>query len=180
MGEFEQRRAEEREPKAVEAVEPEAPEQRPLDRLASDVGNRALARLARDGAGILPSGRAHPQVESLIATTRGGGQPLDDRSRDRLAAPLGDSLGDVRVHTGGYADSLARAVSARAFTTGADVYFAEGEYQPGSGSGDRPLAHELTHVAQQRGAPTAGPLLVSQPGEPLEAEAETASGDLAG
>ena len=70
------------------------------------------------------------------------------------------------------ANALTRSVSARAFTTGADVYFAGGEYRPGSSEGDRLLAHELTHVVQQRGAPASGPLQVSQPGDALEVEAD--------
>jgi hypothetical protein len=58
-----------------------------------------------------------------------------------------------------------------------DVYFAEGEYKPGSPSGDELLAHELTHVVQQRGARTAGPLTVSEPGDSSEREAEAVARD---
>ena len=86
----------------------------------------------------------------------------------------------MRVHTDETANALAASVSARAFTTGNDLYFAQGEYSPGSGSGDRLLAHELSHVVQQRGAPTSGPLTVSQPGEPLEVEADQAANELLG
>jgi hypothetical protein len=76
------------------------------------------------------------------------------------------------VHTDETADSLARAVSATAITTGNDIYFASGRYRPGSTAGDRLLAHELAHVAQQRGATACGPLVVSRPEDPLELEAE--------
>ena len=158
---------------------PEAPEPDSLERLASNVGNRAFATLAREGAGILPDGRAHPDVEAAIARGRGSGAPLDGGVRGRLGPSLGDDLADVRVHADDHSDALARSVSARAFTTGSDLYFAKGEYAPGSGEGDRLLAHELTHVVQQRGAPTGGPLTVSQPGDALEAEADRAAGELA-
>ena len=84
------------------------------------------------------------------------------------------------MHTDATADGLARAVSARAFTTGSDVYFASGEYRPGSSDGDRLLAHELSHVVQQRGAPTSGPLVVSQPGDTQELEADRATDELLG
>jgi hypothetical protein len=86
----------------------------------------------------------------------------------------------VRVHNDGTADALARSVSARAFTVGSDLYFASGEYRPGSSDGDHLLAHELTHVVQQRGAPANGPLTVSKPGDSLETEAESVSDGLAG
>ena len=66
-------------------------------------------------------------------------------------------------------------MSARAFTTGTDVFFASGEYRPGPSSGEELLAHELAHVVQQRGAPTSGPLVVSQPGDALEVDADRAA-----
>jgi hypothetical protein len=142
-------------------------------RLAATVGNRAFgAMIGRVGEGILPDGTAHPDVEAMIARTRGAGSPLAPGSRESASAELGDSLDDVRVHHDDTADALARSVSARAFTTGADVYFARGEYQPGASSGDELLTHELAHVVQQRGAPTTGPLTVSMPGDALETEAE--------
>jgi len=158
----------------------EAPERRPLEQLASGVGNRAFGALAREGAGILPDGRAHPDVEAAIARSRGGGQALDPATREQVAPAVGDHLADVRIHTGPEADALTRSVSARAYTTGSDVYFAEGEYSPKSSEGESLLAHELTHVAQQRGAATSGPLVVSQPGDALEAEADSVSSELRG
>ena len=149
-----------------------------LERLASSVGNRAFGELAREGAGILPSGMAHPDVQEAIARRRGKGAPLETGMRERLESSLGEPLGDVRVHTDPEADALARSVSARAFTTGTDVYFAQGEFRPSTGDGQRLIGHELAHVVQQRGAPTSGPLRVSQPGEPLEREADDVSRDI--
>jgi hypothetical protein len=149
-------------------------------RLASAVGNRAFSGLVADeGAGILPDGRVHASVESGIARTRGTGESLEPGLRTQFGTPLGDPLHDVRVHTDANADALARSVDARAFTTGSDLYFARGEYSPGSDEGDRLLAHELAHVVQQRGAPTSGPMVVSQPGDALETEAEAAADELA-
>ncbi len=166
-----------REPRAPSG---EAPELSPAERLASSIGNRAFAALARHGDGILPDGRAHPDVESAIGAARGGGRPLDDGVRDRFAGALGDPLEDVRVHDGPDAQQLAASVAARAFAVGRDVFFAEGQHRPGTADGDRLLAHELTHVAQQRGAPEGGGLTVSQPGDALEREADRAADELAG
>jgi hypothetical protein len=162
---------------APEAAESEVS---PAQRLASTVGNQAFSALARQGSGILPDGRAHPDVEQTIAKTRGGGQALDSTTRETVGGALGDPLSDVRVHTDSTANALASSVSARAFTTGSDVYFGKGEYQPGSSEGNRLLAHELSHVVQQRGAPTEGPMTVSQPGEALENEADQASSGIYG
>jgi hypothetical protein len=166
---------------APEAPAPSEREQRsPMARLASDVGNRAfsstlarspLAREAEQGAGILDDGTVHSDVQSTIDSTRGSGSGLDGGVAGRLSGSLGD-LSDVRVHTDDTSDRLNRSVSARAFATGTDVYFAKGEYNPGSETGDKLIAHELAHVVQQRGSSASGPLTVSQPGDAIEQEAD--------
>lgn len=168
----------------LQAPEPPAQAEReersPMARLASDVGNQAfastlgrspLAREAEQGAGILPDGTVHGEVQSAINSTRGAGSSLDPGVAGKLGGSLGD-LSDVRVHTDDTADQLNRSVSARAFATGTDVYFAKGEYNPGSAAGDKLIAHELAHVVQQRGSSSSGPLTVSQPGDTMEREAD--------
>jgi hypothetical protein len=145
--------------------------------LHRSAGNRATGRALgrwRDGAGIGPGGLVHPDVQSAIASVRGAGTPLDHGAAGRLGAAYGDTLADVRVHADEHADALASAVSARAFTVGPDIFFAAGEYRPGTRGGDELLAHEVAHVVQQRGAPDTGPLVVSQPGDALERDAEAA------
>jgi hypothetical protein len=150
----------------------EAEPAEPLYQLASSVGNQGFSStLAREGAGIMPGGQVHPEVQSAIDSSRGSGATLDGGVRERFEPDLGD-LSDVRVHADDHADGLNRSVSARAFATGTDVYFAKGEYQPGSADGDRLIAHELAHVVQQRGAPAGGALTVSEPGDALEREAD--------
>ena len=96
--------------------------------VASSVGNRAFGQLIgrTPGDGITARRRRASRVASTIATNNGSGHTLEPRTRDRLAPTVGDPLADVRVHTDATADSLARSVSARAFTTGTDVYFASG------------------------------------------------------
>jgi Domain of unknown function (DUF4157) len=149
-----------------------------LSGLTSAIGNVAFSAFAQSGAGLLPGGRVHPDVEQAIARTRGSGTSVDREVRKRAAPMLGDSLDDVQVHTGATADALTNSVSARAFTTGTDIYFGPGEYRPGTSAGDELIAHELTHVAQQRGASTSGPLTVTEPGDALEAEADAAAREL--
>jgi hypothetical protein len=166
------RAAQQRQPEAPERI----PDQRsPLQRLAGDVGNRAfgnvIARM-RDGDGVLPGGLVHPQVEAAIAASRGAGKPLDRSVASTLSPAMGASLDGVRVHTGDGAAALARAVTARAFTVGNDIYFGRGEYRPGTSDGNQLIAHEVAHTIQQRGAPQTGPLAVSQPGDALEREAD--------
>jgi hypothetical protein len=145
-------------------------------RLASAVGNCAFrSAVAEPGSGLLPGGAVHSDVANTIAARRGGGAALDEPVRERMAGGLGDPLADVRIHTDDTAAALARAVSARAFATGSDVYFDRGEYRPGTGDGDRLIAHELAHVVQQRGAVASGPLTVTEPGGALERDADAAA-----
>jgi hypothetical protein len=160
--------------------EPKAPDPaQPLHELISNIGNRAFSEsIAREAAGILPGGEVHPAVQSTISNARGGGSSLDAGVQERFTSSLGD-LSDVRVHTDDTADRLNRSVAARAFATGTDVFFAQGEYNPGSPAGDKLIAHELAHVVQQRGAPSGGPLTVSQPGDSLESEADAVASEIA-
>jgi hypothetical protein len=90
-------------------------------------------------------------LEERINRARGTGQPLSDIAQKPMESVFGTDFSGVRVHTGTEADTLNRQLNARAFTTGQDIFFREGEYNPGSGSGQRLIAHELTHVVQQTG-----------------------------
>ena len=147
----------------------------PAARVAAALGNKGFARIIarmRDGEGLLPGGVVHPDVEAAIGAAHGGGRALDRAVSDHVGSALGDSLSDVRIHADGAAAALTRSVSARAFTVGSDIFFAPGEYRPGSPAGRELLTHELVHVVQQRDAARSGPLTVSEPGDSLEREAE--------
>jgi Domain of unknown function (DUF4157) len=132
---------------------------RPPAAAAGAAGNAALARLMRvqraelavQGDGPLDGG-----IAAAIEAERGGGSALPEGVRGDMEAHLGVDLGAVRVHTGSTADTLNRSVTAEAFTSGTDVFFSSGRYDPASSSGRELLAHELTHVVQQS-AGAAGP-----------------------
>ncbi|MEM7797612.1 MAG: DUF4157 domain-containing protein [Chloroflexota bacterium] len=88
-------------------------------------------------------------VEGDIERQRGSGQSLPDDTRSHMEGTLGSDLGNVRVHTDTKANELSESLNAKAFTTGSDIFFGSGEYDPASQSGQKLLAHELTHVVQQ-------------------------------
>lgn len=92
-----------------------------------------------------------PDLETSINQARGGGQPMADNIRKPMEQAFGADFSGVKVHTDGQSDQLNRSIQARAFTTGQDVFFGQGEYNPGSRGGQELLAHELTHVVQQSG-----------------------------
>jgi hypothetical protein len=88
-----------------------------------------------------------PRVVSQVL--RSPGHPLDSSTRAFFEPRFGRDLSHVRIHSGAEAAVSARSIQAHAYTAGSDIVFAQGQYAPGSSSGRRLLAHELTHVAQQ-------------------------------
>lgn len=96
-------------------------------------------------------GTASAQLESAINSSRGGGQPLPVSLQREMGAAMGADFSGVRVHTGSSSDQMNRSVQSKAFTTGQDIHFKSGEYDPSSKEGQKLLAHELTHVVQQNG-----------------------------
>jgi hypothetical protein len=90
-------------------------------------------------------------VKRAIRTIQGRGRPLSARTRSFFESRFGRDMGNVRVHTGRTADQLARSLGATAFTIGTDIVFRSSAYRPGTRTGKRLLAHELTHVVQQAG-----------------------------
>jgi hypothetical protein len=94
---------------------------------------------------------ATPDLENSIESARGSGQSLSENIREPMEQAFGADFSGVKVHTDGQSDQLNQSIQARAFTTGQDIFFREGQYDPGSQGGQELLAHELTHVVQQNG-----------------------------
>ncbi|MGN6510695.1 MAG: eCIS core domain-containing protein [Chitinophaga sp.] len=109
-----------------------------------------ITPVQRHGAAPVPAVGA--RTESAINSSRGGGQGLPSETRGFMESRFGRDFGDVRVHADDHAAQLSDTLSARAFTTGNDIFFNKGQYAPQSSSGRQLLAHELTHVVQQNGA----------------------------
>ena len=95
-------------------------------------------------------------IEERINSTRGEGQPLPQTTRHHMEYRFGHDFSHVRIHTGTSAHRLNHELNALAFTTGTHIYFAPGQFQPGTRPGQHLLAHELTHVVQQAGGAGGG------------------------
>lgn len=149
----------------------------------SDTPGRSIvlaAQLQRKEAS-LPSHPSLPDEEGHIGqriqNARGGGNALPTPARSLLEAGLKADLSNVRIHTTTEADTLARSVNATAFTTGADIFFRSGMYNPTSENGLHLLAHEATHTVQQSvgpvaGIPVADNLQLNEPHDRFEREAD--------
>jgi hypothetical protein len=154
-------------------------------RLQREAGNAAVARLLDDEAGGSDeAGAADEQSAAdqspVLGVIGSGGAPLDAGVRSTMETGLGADFGDVRIHTDEPAAASAQSVQARAYTVGSDVVFDKGAYQPGSPEGMHTLAHELTHVVQQRSgpvdaSPAAGGIAVSDPSDRFEQAAEASA-----
>ncbi|MEH2105018.1 eCIS core domain-containing protein [Nostoc sp.] len=94
---------------------------------------------------------AASDLETSIQQERGSGQPLSDDIRQPMEQSFGTDFSGVKIHTDSRSDQLNQSIQARAFTTGQDIFFRQGEYAPESNGGKELLAHELTHVVQQNG-----------------------------
>ena len=148
------------------------------------LGQASVLRLQRaaGNAGVAQLLDGETEQESPVKEVvgRGGGTPLEPAVRQRMEASFGTDFSDVRVHAGGTAAASAQAVDAHAYTVGNEIVLGDGQ-TPGSASHERTLAHELTHVVQQRsgpvdGTPMAGGISVSDPGDRFERAAETTAG----
>jgi len=131
---------------------------------------KPIQRVGPEG-GPVPS-----DVESAISRARGGGQPLESGLRAQMGETMGYDFGEVRVHTGPESGELNQRLTARAFTTGSDIFFRQGEYNPGSSEGRELISHELTHVVQQnsgRVSGAGGGMTVRPAGDAFENEANS-------
>jgi hypothetical protein len=148
--------------------------------LQARAGNAAVVRMLRGRPG--PDGRSEdeaadgtgePAVQrsSVPGVLRGSGRPLERAVRADMEARLGADFSDVRLHDDAAARASAAEVGARAYTSGSHVVIGEG------GADRHTLAHELTHVIQQRhgavdGTDNGAGLKVSDPSDRFEREAE--------
>jgi hypothetical protein len=141
---------------------------------AGPPGMLGLQRAAGNSAASLVAGQEEESpVHDVVRST---GEPLPADVRTDMEGRLGHDFGDVRIHTDGAAASSASAVNAHAYTVGSHIAFQRSAYDPGSEAGRTTLAHELTHVVQQRSGPVDGTeapggIRVSDPSDRFEREA---------
>jgi uncharacterized protein DUF4157 len=168
-------------------------ELRPKTSRTDDHGSAAAVKAAMAGrldvagtAGILGLQRAvgNSSVADALEEERSpvhdvissSGSPLTADVRADMEGRFGTGFGDVRVHTDSAAHDSAKSVNAQAYTVGSNIVFQRDTYDPSSDSGKHMLAHELTHVVQQRNGPVdgsdaGGGVKVSDPSDRFEREA---------
>jgi hypothetical protein len=155
-----------------------------MQRLA---GNAAVVQMLSESdlATELEESSQPDQSPVLDVVGRGGGEPLDKGTRLSMERALDTDLSDVRIHQDAAAGASAAAVNAHAYTVGNEVVFQSGKYEPETTEGRRMLAHELTHVVQQRSGPVEGTatgdgIAVSDPDDRFERAAEASADRIVG
>jgi outer membrane protein OmpA-like peptidoglycan-associated protein len=143
-------------------------------------GNQYVLRMLGISKSVADRGEFESDIEERIEHKRSRGHPLPDAERAHFGQAFGTDLDGVRVHTDSEADALNGELNAAAFTTGQDVFFSQGSYEPNTSKGRRLLGHELTHVVQQGGSRAQGKLRLGEPGDVLEKEAEEVGDKLTG
>lgn len=154
-----------------EAINGAAPVQ--IQRASADTDQEEEMTAMRKESSADAGGKAAPSIVSDVLSS-GSGRPMDAGTRDFMESRFGQDFGQVRIHTDAQAAESASAINARAYTSGSNVVFGNGEYRPETDSGRRLLAHELVHVGQQGGASQ----VLRQ--DSFELEADTESFDLIG
>ena len=139
--------------------------------LQKHYGNRYVQRVVGLARAVNEGPHEESDVEAAIEQEPGSGQSLDHATRSEMGNAFGANFAGVRVHTDSKANALNQDVNAIAFTTGQDIFFSHGAYNPGTSGGRELLAHELTHVVQHGGPSIQPKLTVGNPDDAYEREA---------
>jgi hypothetical protein len=165
-----------REPAALQRQQIAEEEEEELQRQAVPEEEEELQMKRDDQRVGVEGGKVLPAVESAINRARGVGQPLDSAVQTQMGERLGHDFSAVRVHTDAQAHALNEQLSAKAFTTGRDIFFRQGEYDLASSSGRELIGHELAHVVQQSTGRVRGDgsgMTVRPAGDAFEKEADS-------
>ncbi len=146
---------------------PSRSQARRFQQLQRAVGNQAVQRMIQ--------AKGHGEIADMPSIVsealNSDGQPLDATTRALMEARFEHNFSDVRVHTDARATEAARSIKAQAFTVGHNVVFGRGQYTPKTSEGAHLLAHELTHVIQQKQNGGSSDRMVSRSTDAAEREA---------
>lgn len=150
--------------------------------LQRTAGNASVVQMLADDAAEERSDEPSP-VHDVIG--KGGGTALDESTRGEMESRFGQDFGNVRVHTDARASASAESVGANAYTVGSDIVFKSGQFDASSPGGQKTLAHELSHVVQQRTGPVDGTdapggIRVSDPSDRFERAADSTADQVMG
>ncbi|MFY9152173.1 MAG: DUF4157 domain-containing protein [Prolixibacteraceae bacterium] len=103
-----------------------------------------------------PAGIPDLETDRMITNSRGSGNSMESSVQAKMGNGFGADFSSVRIHTDSNAALASKQLGAQAFTTGNDIFFNSGKYNPETQSGKKLLAHELTHTIQQGASASSG------------------------
>ena len=106
---------------------------------------------------------ASQSSSDLVAQERGKGEAMAPQLKSEMESGFGTDFSDVRIHRDQKSRDLNQDLKAKAFTTGSDIFFGDGNYDPATKAGKELIAHELTHTIQQGAVDPAGQEKTSEP-----------------
>lgn len=104
---------------------------------------------AKDSSSQQPA--VSSNISNQLNNSTGRGNPIPQKAKTEMEQGFGMDFSQVRIHTDSQAQNMSQDLGAQAFTYGSDIYFNSGKFAPNSKQGKKLMAHELTHVVQQRG-----------------------------
>ena len=144
-----------------------------LTHMQQTLGNASVQRFLAQRSGGGPS-EVEEETAVAINSQRSSGHNLEEDMAAKAGQAMGQDFSDVTIHTDAQSDQLSQQLGAKAFTTGNDIFFRDGAYNPSSSEGQHLIAHELTHVVQQGASMPSvqGKMTVNDPNDQYEAEAD--------
>ena len=183
-----QRQTEEEEEETLQA-KPLAEEITPLVQRQFEPEEEPIEALEEEEEPIMTKALSYGTLEVIdnlhtrLNRSKGGGHKLRETDRNFMEKRFGSDFSGVRVHTDSNASQMSRELNAQAFTYGSDIYFgAEKKYPTTTSSGTRLIAHELTHVIQQKAVnySVSGVREFRNPGNTIMVQRSTPEGGLGG
>lgn len=145
----------------------------PLEREADRVADQVMAALVHSAvSSASPSVQRYPEHPtegvdtapvSVSHVLLSPGRPLNSTLQQEMEQRFNYDFSHVRVHTGSSAEQSARELNAAAYTVNHNIVFGAGRFAPGTQEGKRLIAHELTHVVQNRATLAETPILHREP-----------------
>lgn len=139
--------------KSLSISNPGDSDEQEADDVARKVVNGESAEINGSSSSINRKGSGEAETTSefqnQLKSQSGSGASLNESTRSEMESKMGADFSGVKIHTGTEANKMSESINAKAFTHGQDVYFKQGQYNPGSNQGKELLAHELVHTVQQ-------------------------------
>lgn len=146
-----------REPLKIDA--PDSAHEKAAESVSSQIvnGDQLMGSAGAPQGHVMGNGQLNPGitapgfVRDKIANAKGSGEQLNQSEKKLANGQAPNELDEVRVHTDSRAAELAKAVNAKAFAYGKDIFFGQGQYDSTTTEGKQLIAHELVHTQQYGG-----------------------------